>query len=119
MAVALAAVGDPAGAERVLEARRQRYGSAPDIQVAVAAGELERAAQTIRELYDGPDVKATAPYDLALLGTLEALRGRPTESRAAFARALDAARRMSQPDLENMVQFRRAEAVTLPIPMRM
>ena len=94
----------------MLEARRERYGSAPDVQVAVAAGEFERAAQAIRELHEGPDVKATAPYELALLGTLEAVRGRPAESRAAFARASDAARRMSQPDLENIVQFRRAEA---------
>ena len=110
MAINLAAVGDRTGAERMLEARRERYGSARDVEVAVAGQEWERAARAIRELHEGPDVRAKAPYDLAWLGTVEAVRGRPTESRAAFARALDAARRMNQPYLERIVQYRRAEA---------
>ena len=111
-AVALAALGDIAGAERVLEELRERFpGSSSEVQqIAIAGQEWERAARSIRELQGGATLASRAPYDLALLGTVEALRGQPTESREAFERARDVARQLNQPHLETRVQFRRAEA---------
>lgn len=64
----------------------------------------------IRDIQESVGTIATTPYDVALLGTIEAVRGRPAEARAAFTRAADVARQMDQSVLELVVRFRHAEA---------
>ncbi len=111
-AMALAALGDRVGAERMLEERSERFpGSTSEVQlmIAISGREWERATLLIRALHSDQGLVG-APYILALLGTVEAVRGRPSESREAFESARDAARQLDQPYLETIVQFRRAEA---------
>jgi tetratricopeptide (TPR) repeat protein len=75
---------------------------------AAAHGQFERAAQLVRSLADR-NSPSQRPFDLELLATFEAVRGRPNASRSVFGAAVEAARQAERPDLLSRFAVRRAE----------
>ena len=105
-------VGDSAEAEASLEAMQRRLGSvrSNDVFVHAATRQWARAARGALRAAAQDQPSMDPPALLALVGTVEAVRGRPQASRAAFADALGLARSMERPDLEVLVELHRAEA---------